>query len=131
MIAALAESTDSRLRLSLIPLFLEHPEFAGYVRTAARNLDGSARLILLCYYSAAVWLQELHHPQLDALIGRQPSLPDLFSGELDLKFSSDPETNLEILAKRHQVLGREQVNWLGTYQHAVQVWIKGLEIENA
>jgi len=30
-----------------------------------------------------------------------------------------------MLAQRHQELSGTQVNWLGTYQHAVQVWIKG------
>jgi len=33
LIAALAQSDESRLRLSLIPLFLEHSEFALRVRT--------------------------------------------------------------------------------------------------
>ena len=33
LIAALAQSEEARLRLSLIPLFLEHPEFAARVRT--------------------------------------------------------------------------------------------------
>src|SRR5215207_291874 len=39
LIAALAKSGESRLRLSLIPIFLEHPEFALHVRTAANKLD--------------------------------------------------------------------------------------------
>ncbi len=57
LIAALAESGEARLRLSLIPLFLEHPEFSVHVRAIARNLHPSARLTLQCYYSAAVWLR--------------------------------------------------------------------------
>ena len=56
LIAALTESDKSRLRLSLIPLFLEHHEFALHVRTAAKKLDPAARLTLQCYYTAAVWL---------------------------------------------------------------------------
>jgi hypothetical protein len=56
LIAALAKSSESRLRPSLIPLFLEHPEFALHVRTAAKKLDPVARLTLQCYYTAAVWL---------------------------------------------------------------------------
>jgi hypothetical protein len=31
------------------------------------------------------------------------------------------------LAKRHEELSGARVNWLGTYQHAAQVWLKGLE----
>jgi hypothetical protein len=41
-----------------------------------------------------------------------------------MKIRSDPEKNLEILAQRHQALRGTWVNWLGTYKHAAQVWIK-------
>ena len=82
LIAALAESNESRLRLSLIPLFLEHPEFSAHVRMAARGVNPAARLILQCYYTAAVWLQRKHRPRLALLIGRKASLPDYFSSEL-------------------------------------------------
>jgi len=58
MIAALAQSGEVRLRLSLIPLFLEHPEYAARVRKVAKKLDPSTRLTLQCYYSAAVCLQQ-------------------------------------------------------------------------
>jgi hypothetical protein len=46
LIAALAESDESRLHLSLIPLFLEHPEFALHVRTAAKKLGPTPHLTL-------------------------------------------------------------------------------------
>jgi hypothetical protein len=131
LIAALTQSNESRLRLSLIPLFLEHPEFAVYVRTVGKNLDPAARLTLQCYYTAAVWLQQQYRPRLDLLIGKKPSLPDHFSRELNLETANDPGLNLQLLAKRHQVLSSAKVNWLGTYQHAIQVWIKGMEIQRA
>lgn len=35
LISALAQSKEARLRLSLIPLFLERPEFSVHVRAAA------------------------------------------------------------------------------------------------
>ena len=38
LITELAQSGEARLRLSLIPLFLEHPEYASYVRKAAKGL---------------------------------------------------------------------------------------------
>jgi hypothetical protein len=120
LIAALAESEESRLRLSLIPLFLEHPEFAARVRGIAKKLNPSARLTLQCYYSAAVWLQKIYQP-------RGASLPDHFSKELGLHLTDDPEENLRNLAKCHEKLSGAQVNWLGTYRHAAQVWQKGLE----
>jgi hypothetical protein len=120
LIAALAENEESRFRLSLIPLFLEHPEFAARVRAVAKKLNPSARLTLQCYYSAAVWLQKKYQ-------SRGASLPDHFSKELGLHPTEDPDENLRNLAKCHAELSNQQVNWLGTYQHAAQVWQKGLE----
>ncbi len=131
LIAALAESKEARLRLSLIPLFFEYPEFATVVRRVAGRLDPSARLTLQCYYSAAVWLQQKYHLSLDALIGEKISLPDYFSFELGMQPTSDPEINLVRLAQRHQTLSKTSVNWLGTYKHAAQVWLKGLELQKA
>ena len=119
LIAALAQSDESRLRLSLIPLFLEHPEFAARVRTVAKKLNPSAQLTLQCYYSAAVWLAQKYQ--------QGTALPDYFSKELNLKPSDDPEENLRNLAKRHGELSGTRVNWFGTYQHAAQIWQKGLE----
>jgi hypothetical protein len=119
LIAALARSEEARLRLSLIPLFLEHPEFARSVRTAAKKLDPSARLVLQCYYSAAVWLAVKYRVR--------AALPDLFSRDLNLTLVDDPEENLRALAKRQKELSGLRVNWLATYQHAGQVWRKGLE----
>lgn len=124
LIAALAMSEEARLRLSLIPLFLEHPEYAEFARAVAGRLNPAARLTLRCYYSAAVWFQRKY--QLDGL-----PLPDHFSKELGLEPVEDPDVNLCVLAKRHKELSGSFTNWLGTYQHAVQVWRKGLEYQKA
>jgi hypothetical protein len=123
LIAALAESNESRLRLSLIPLFLEHPEFALYVRTAAKKLNPTARLTLQCYYTASIWLAKKYH--------QHGSLPDFFSEALGLYPMDDPEDNLRALAKRHKELSGTWVNWLGTYLHAAAVWQKGLQHKRA
>jgi hypothetical protein len=124
LIAALAESNESRLRLSLIPLFLEHPEFSAHVRGVAKRLNPPARLTLQCYYGAAVWLGQKYQPD-------KKSVPDYFSRDLNLVPTNDLEKNLYELAKRHRELSGAQVNWLGTYQHAAQVWQKGLELQKA
>lgn len=118
LIAGLAQSREARLRLSLIPLFLEHPEYATHVRTVAKKLDPPARLTLQCDYSAAVWLKNTQtaHP-----------LPDLFFKDLNLNPVDDPEENLRALAKRHKALSGSFTNWLGTYQRDEQVWRKGLK----
>lgn len=77
LIAALAESDESRLRLSLIPLFLEHPEFSLHVKRAAKRLASKAWLTLQCYYSAAVWLERKYK--------RKGLLPDRFSQQLGIE----------------------------------------------
>jgi hypothetical protein len=101
------------------------------VRAALQNLPGAARLTLQCYYSAAVWLQQKYRESMPNLKGKpQPDLADLFSRDLGLQNGTDPYRNLERLAKRHQELGGEKVNWLGTYQHAGQRWLMGLENRN-
>ena len=130
MISALASSTESRLRLALIPLFLQHPEFASYVRTAAGRLSPPARVTLQCYYSAAAWLQRKYQARLSRLLGRKPILPDLFSKELDIVIQEDPETNLRALALRHQVLSRRKINWLGTYEQGAKKFMSHLDRQN-
>jgi hypothetical protein len=119
LIAALAQSDEARLRLSLIPLFLEHPEYASRVPAIAQRLDSTAQLTTQCYYSAAVWLAKKYQLNI--------SLPDHFSQALNLTPVDDPDENLRALAKRHEVLSGSYVNWLATYQHAEQVWRKGYE----
>lgn len=123
LIAALAESREARLQLSLIPLFLRHPEFAAYAKTVAKKLNPASQLILKCFYSAAVWLEQKH-------LSRN-KLPDLFSKELGMSLFPSPEENLHALAKRQQELSGSRINWLGTYQHAVDIWLKELELQKA
>lgn len=120
LIAALAQSDEARLRLSLIPLLLEHPEYASHVRGVAKELAPPARLTLQCYYSAAVWLQRKYHLE-------NTTLPDHFSKDLNLTPVNEPEENLRLLAKRHRELSGSFTNWFGTYMHAAQVWLMGLE----
>ena len=118
LIAALAQSDEARLRLSLIPLFLEHPDYALHARKVGDELDPAARLTLQCYYSAAVWLAKKYQLRI--------SLPDHFSKDLNLIPIDDPDENLRMLAKRHKELSGSLVNWLATYQHAAEVWQRGL-----
>jgi hypothetical protein len=123
LISALAESHEARLQLSLIPFFLRRPEFFVHARAAAQKLSPAPQLILKCFYSAAVWLEKKYLSQKE--------LPDLFSEELGLTPTTDPDENLRALAKRHQELSGSQVNWLGTYEHAADVWLKELELQKA
>jgi len=104
LIAALAESDESRLRLSLIPLFLEHTEFALYIQATAKKLAPAARLTLQCHYTTAVWLGKKYQ--------QSRSQSDYFSRELGLRLIDDPEENLRTLAKCHKELSGTWVNML-------------------
>ncbi|GAB4403824.1 MAG: hypothetical protein OHK003_31710 [Anaerolineales bacterium] len=55
------------------------------------------------------------------------TLPDHFSKDLNLTPVNEPEENLRLLAKRHRELSGSFTNWFGTYMHAAQVWLMGLE----
>ncbi len=123
LIVALAESKEARLQLSLIPVFLRHPEFSQNVQFAAKKLKPNLQLLLKFFYSASVWLEQKY---LSTNI-----LPDLFSNELGVVPSENPEENLKKLAKQHQDLSGSKINWLGTYKHAAEVWLKEIELQKA
>jgi hypothetical protein len=133
LIASLAQSTNARVRFSLIPLFLRRPELSAEVQNADNllSLQMRHRNVLRFYYTAAVFLQRKYRQQLLRLLGKQPELPDLFSNILGVRHESDPDLALKQLAKQHQVLSGQFVNWLGTYEHAAEVWLKQMELQTA
>jgi hypothetical protein len=133
LIASLAQSTNARVRFSLIPLFLRHPEFSTEVKNADNLLSpqGHHRNVLRFYYTAAVFLQRKYQKQLAHILGKQTQLPDLFSNILGVPPEKNPDQALEKLAKRHQALSGQFVNWLGTYEHAAEVWLKQMELQMA
>jgi hypothetical protein len=132
LMASLAQSVNARVRFSLIPLLLRHPEFSA----EAKNADGllskqTNQYVLRFYYTAAVFLQRKYQQQLSRLLGKQTQLPDLFSNILGVPPEKDPDLALEQLAKQHQVLSGQFINWLGTYKHAAEVWLKQMELQKA
>lgn len=121
LIIGLAQSNEARLQLSLIPLFLRRPEFSKYVNEVIGNLNSSQQLILKCFYTASIWLEQKY------LLTKK--LEDLFSKELDLTLSINPEENLQSLAIRQYELSGEKINWLGTYEHAANIWLREIELQ--
>lgn len=120
LIAALAKSREARLQLSLIPLFLCHPEFSAHIKDAVKKLSPANQLMVKCFYSAAVWLEQKH-------LSRN-KLPDLFSKELGISLVYDPEKNLRTLAAQQKKLVNPRINWLDTYRHAADIWLKDIEL---
>ena len=132
LIASLAESKDARVRFSLIPLFLRHPEFSTEVKKADKLLSIQAsKFVLWFYYTAAVFLQKKYRKRITQILGKQPRLPDLFSSRLGILPDKKPDQALIQLANRHQTLSMQSVNWLGTYEHAADVWLRQMELQKA
>lgn len=130
LIVSLAKSSEARMRLSLIPLLLRHPEFANEgIIVDNELLTSKDKLVFRFYFTAAMILQEIYKGKLLQFLGEQPKIPDSFSSKLGISFVQDPEINLFILAQRHKVLSGQHINWLGTYYHATDVWLKALELQ--
>lgn len=124
LMAALATSPEARLRMALIPLLLAHPEFAAAVRQAEHSLPAKDALVLRCSYTAALWLRAKYGTRLEAVCGPQPALPDLFGEGLGISGQTDADSALEVLAQRQRELTGITLNWLGTYEHAAQSWLR-------
>lgn len=129
LLAALASSPEARLRMALIPLLLAHPEFAPEVRAVALSLPTHQAIVLRCYYTAAYWLRAKYGNRLEAVCGPQPALPDLFGKELEIPAQATPDNALYALAQHQQKLMGVSLNWLGTYEHAAQNWLRFYEQE--
>jgi hypothetical protein len=129
LVAGLASSHEARLRLALIPLLLWRPEYAKAAEESASLLNDTSLLTLQCYYTAAMLLQTVNAGRLHRLGARSDVLPDLFSLQLDLSEAGGPTRRLKRLAKRQAARSREEINWLGTYQHAVESFIHQKEQE--
>jgi hypothetical protein len=128
LIAVLAQSENARVRLSLIPVFLRHPEFSAEAEKADEALlTGSSQLVLRFYYTAAVILQGKYWERLNNLFSRQTRLPDLFSKKIGVVINQNHDESLSKLSKRHQMLSGHHINWLGTYEHAAERLIKHME----
>ena len=129
LLAGLAEQTDARLRLAIVPLLLCRPEFAHAVSEAAARLTEPAWTTLKLFYTAAVLLQQEYAVQLRSLLGRWEPLPGLFSQELQVPSTGSPEARLRRLGERHRVSSGLAANWIGTYRYAAERLIKRKEWE--
>ena len=128
LIQSLAESTDARLRLSLIPLFLRHPEFSVNAEKSGKTLSSTTpQIVLWFYYTAALLLQRKYQERLSKIFGLQSQLPDLFSKKINVDLTENYEYSLLELAKQHQILSGQSINWLGTYEHAANRLIQHME----
>ncbi|MEW6083700.1 MAG: hypothetical protein AB1607_03800 [Chloroflexota bacterium] len=128
LIQSLAQSKEARIRMALIPLLLRHPEFFSEVRKADLTMSSQpSQLFLRFYYTAAFLLQKKYREQLLKIYGKQKRLPDLFSSKLGVLLGDDPDEILANLAKRHQIMSGQHINWLETYEHSAERLVKYAE----
>jgi hypothetical protein len=117
------------LRAAIIPLLLRHPEFSRDARIADQTLADVARITCECFYTAAVLLQREYQDRLARVFGVQTILSDWFSATLELTLSADVNAGLCALGARHAALTGLPINWVGTYRHAAERFIRHYEVE--
>lgn len=116
VIARLAGHSDARLRMTLVPLFILHPEWAADVESAVEQLTEPARTQLQAYYTAAVYLQRLWRTRLGFYLGDFSLLPDMYSTRLGLPPADERfgKTGLHALAAWFASRSPDQYNWLAS-----------------
>ena len=129
LLGGLAAQSDARLRLALIAVLLQHPEYAKDTPDALEILDDTQRLTFKLYYTAAHFLQLVYKNQLQDVLGQFLWLPDKYSAELNLMEDGAAKVQLKRLAKRHQEITGLSLNWYGTYNHAAKRVIARLKVE--
>ncbi len=129
LLAGLVQQDEARLRLSLIPLMLCHPEFSSAAPQAIRLIDPSRRIFLKLYYTAAVLLQQEHAERLRSSVGASAPIVDWYSNELGVPARGNPAERLRVLGMKHRRHSGLALNWLGTYEHALERYIKHFEAE--
>ena len=122
LIADLAAQADARLRLTLIPLFILHPEWADLVPRAAAEMDELGRTELMACYTAAVYLQRLWSIRLGLYLPVVSPLPDWFSERMGLPSPDERhgKVGLYALADWHAARSPYPFNWLASYQRVME-----------
>jgi hypothetical protein len=129
ILAGLAEQSDARLRMAIIALLLYRPAIAAHIPSALNRLDETGQLKLKLFYTAAVFLQQIHAERLRRLITEWQTLPDFFSQGLGLPQTGTPQERLFNLSQLHRRLSGLAANWLGTYLYTAERLITRLEKE--
>ena len=129
LIAGLVRQNDARLRSALIALFLYKPGYSKELPEALNKLTEGDRRILKIYYTAAVYLQQIHAQYLWDQIPNSVSLPNIYSTELGISIDLPPDDALKALASLHRETSGLAINWLGTYKHAAERLITRLQKE--
>ncbi len=124
LLASMASSDEGRVRLAIIPLMLRRPELLTHVAEAAKQLEGQALGFLMCYYTAAVLMQKKYEEGLNELELLSMSLPDMFSSQLGIPTSDEPDSQLAQLNRVQSAQVGSYYNWIGAYEHAASTFMR-------
>ncbi len=127
LLAGQFQQDEARLRLSLIPLLLCHPEFALAVPQAVRKPDPRRRIYFKLYYTAAVLLQQEHAERLRSSVGLSAPIIEWYSRELGVHAPRNLGERLRVLETKHRKSSGIALNWIATYEHALERYIKHFE----
>ncbi len=116
----------ARIQTALIPLLLRHSELSNVIPNVATTLPESERSVLKLYYTAAVLLQRATKDDLERLLGDTPELQDWYSRELGV-VGETTEERLQSLAGCHARFSGLDLNWIGTYRHSANRFLKSLQ----
>jgi len=128
LLVSLVEQDEARLRLAIIPLLLRHPAWASLVPEAVRRVSPHRRDVLKLYYTAAVILQQKYAARLAQFLGPLTPLTDWYSRELGIRVRGEPAARLRALARQHRARSGLALNWLGTYEHVAERFVRQLDV---
>ena len=131
LLAGLAAQSDARMRLALIAVLLQRPDYANYAHEALELLDEPQQLTFKLYYIAAYHLQIAYVNQLNDVLGLSIKLTDYYSEELNIEEDNSVAPELSLLAELHKDITGLPLNWYGTYNSAAQRVISCLKKEQA
>jgi hypothetical protein len=131
LVKRLVTQSDARLRSSLVPLLILHPEWAADVQVAVGDLEEPEHSELKALYCGAVYLQRLWRTRLGFYLGQFELLPDLFSSGLGLPPADERhgKTGLYALAAWHESRSPYPFNRLATYNKMLELLFEQLKIE--
>ena len=132
LVASLAASDDSRLRQTLIALFLLEPGLAPVARHLRSKLVATAETELVAHYTAAVYLQRMWRVRLEFYLPDMTELPDYFSQELHLPEPEDGygKPGLYALAAWHASRSAHRTNHLAEYQGVASLLFERLKLKS-
>lgn len=130
LLADLVCQSNSRVRMTIIPLLIIHPEYVEYLPAALEPLSEDERFRLKLLYSAAVILQQIYSKEIESHLGPiEDHLPDLFTSELGIPANLSLQQKLDLLATVQQKHSGQKLNWVGTYEKSINNWLRQKKLE--